>query len=158
MKYLNYIFIALLTLFCSSCWTILPPGDAPEGPIIKDPENSETTIISPEKAVNRMITSLVMKCPAIATAGKEKPKVTYEFVISDDKVKNLQNQVWIKLMNMKMIKPITGKRETPVYLLGSKIVRLPQKVNGKIKYSWIMSMQKIADKKEIWREELEFCE
>ena len=151
----NYILFALLPLLCTSCWTPrLGPGF--EGPIVKDPPPTETTLMAGKMAVNHLTTSLVMKCPAITESGANKPKVINEFVISSRKVNHLQMEVWRSLVNMKMVNPVSDMKEKPSFKLISEITRLPERVNGKIKYSWIMSMDQIRGKKDIWREEIEF--
>jgi hypothetical protein len=153
MKILFYILIALLPLFCTSCWTHrLGPGF--EGPIVKDRPPHETTLMTGKMAVNHLTTSLVMK----GLSDKEKPRIINDFVVSSRKVNHYQMQVWRRIINMNMIIPISDKTGRPAYKLSSEITRLPERVNGRIKYSWIMSMDQIGVKKDIWREEIEFGE
>ena len=157
MRYYKYIlFWVLPLLFASSC-NGLTPGIV-KGPIVDPPPETDNTIMTGKVAVNHMTTSLVMKCPAIMSAGSEKPKVINNFVISPGKVNSLQTQVWRRLINMNMIQPVSDKAKSPVFELESEITRLPERANGQVKYSWFMSMKRIADSQKVWSEQIEFGE
>lgn len=160
MKILLYLLIALLPLFCTSCvlwWDRLTPGEV-VGPIVPDPTEPEDKLMSGKTAATHMTTSLVMKCPAISAAGGQKPRIINDFVISAGKVNHLQMQVWRSLINMNMIIPVSDMKANPAFKLSSQIKGVPDRENGKVKYTWQMYMEKIADKKEVWRKEIEFGE
>ncbi len=156
MRYFNYILFMTLSVCFVSCNT-LPEGTAPDGPLIDETKTADD-VFDGKTAVSYMITSLAMKCSPIKYAGSEKPKIINDFIISAGNINDLQMEVWRRLSNMNMIIPVSDMSRKPEYKLTSEINRLPERVNDRKKYSWIMTLIRSGDKKIIWNEQIEFAE
>jgi hypothetical protein len=141
----------VLLFFCG-CRTI-PSGVVGDGPIVsvKTDNNEDFTAGG---AVNYMITSLVMKCRVIADAGKNKPKVINDFMLSSGDLDYLQMDVWRKLIKMNMIDAKSQISESPDYRLNSKILPLDRGGDEGLYYVWRMNLERISDKKILWKEEI----
>ena len=148
--YIAFLFFLLIAVGC----TTLPEGEAPDGPLVPEPESpgsSMTTVA----AINYMVVSLVMKCSPIADAGKVKPKVQNDFMFSSKKVDYVQVDVWRKLIKMNMIVPVSRKSEHPEYRLVSEITPKGRSAGYKL-YFWKMTFERLSDKKILWTEHVEF--
>jgi hypothetical protein len=143
----------VLLLLLAGCKSI--PSGQVAGPIVPPPKKTDT-FLTADKAVNYMLTSLVMKCRPIADAGKQKPKIINDFVFSFKQVNYLQMDVWRKLTNMNMISPETQISEGPEYRLVSEIKRMVVRDDGSSKYLWKMNLNSVPGQREIWKEEVEF--
>jgi hypothetical protein len=111
-------------------------------------------------AVNYMMIMLATKCPPIATPEGAPPKVLNEFTVAVDKVNDFPLQVWNKLINNSMIRPVSNPEDDYFYIISSSIDAVSRNIDtqGKHKYIWKMNMLKAKDRKQIWHTAFEFSQ
>ncbi|NOY75632.1 MAG: hypothetical protein GXP32_07550 [Kiritimatiellaeota bacterium] len=144
---------AILAVSCET----LPPGEPPRGAIIPEPE-----LKIPQKngaaAVNQFLMSLAMRCEPIAGAGKVPPLVSNRFVVSSERVNYLPMDVWLKLISMKLIRPVNDNGTTASYRLESEITKMNiEKTGGESKtYAWELKLRDLRKKKIVWDKVISF--
>ena len=152
---MNFFAFILIVSAIAGCRTI-PPGPAPEGPIVAPPVKDSNSGMDADAAVNYMLVSLVMKCRPIADAGINKPKVQNDFMFSSKQVDYLQMDLWRKLIKMKMITPVVDTEQAPEYKLISTITPVGEESLDGRSYLWKISLEQVSDKKNVWKEEVLF--
>ena len=155
MNKLHSLIIISIIAAVSGCRSI-PEGHAPEGPIVAAPVDHRDSAMDADSAANYMLVSLVMKCRPIADAGVDKPKIQNDFMFSSKQVDYLQMDLWRKLIKMKMIIPAITAENNPEYKLISTITPLEEESVDARSYRWKMSLEKISDKKKLWKDEVLF--
>jgi hypothetical protein len=146
----------LSLIFLVSCET-LPPGDAPQGPVVEPmhiPINSK--IKKNEKdALNFMMTSLVSKCLPVTTASSKPSKVINEFSVCENgRVNYLPMELWQNLIKINLIAPVTEKNDAE-YILLSELSQTNSD-EKEAKFIWKMKMTDAKGYIVFWDEEFEF--
>ena len=110
-------------------------------------------------AVNYMIVMIATKCKPIA-AAKNPPAVLNEFTVSGNTVNDFPLQVWYRLINNSMIKPISNPNDSHKYVLVSNIEKITStKISEKKnKYLWKMSLLNAKNRKLIWSTNFKFVQ
>ena len=110
-------------------------------------------------AVNYMIIMLATKCKPIATA-QTPPAVLNEFTVSGNTVNDFPLQVWYRLINNSMIKPISNPQENYQYILVSNIEKIQSTTRKKNKsnYFWKMSLLEANNRRVTWSTSFNFEE
>ena len=144
----------MLFILTTSCMSI-PPGKAPEGPVIADSGGEKPkTFSDPDSAIDLMVTSISTRCVPVASAGKELPTVTNEFKASlDTDMNNIPLELWKSLIKMKLIRPVLPDEGDAVYRLTSEITK-SEKSEGL--YEWRLRLLENDSDTEIWKDEVIF--
>ena len=110
-------------------------------------------------AVNYMIIMLATKCQPIA-AAKVPPAVLNEFTVSGNTVNDFPLQVWYRLINNSMIKPISNPKANHKYILVSNIEKITSSnpLDKKNNYLWKMNLLESANRKLIWSTTFKFVQ
>ena len=150
IKYMIYI---LSVGFCAGAVSCngIPAGRIPDGPIIAESQ-SDNHLFNGDDAVNYMLVALAMKCPPIANAGSEKPRIVNDFIVAGRNCNALQMEVWRRVIKTNMIIPVTDAK-SPEYRLTSEIVKSPQDSS---RYIWDMALFNYDGEKPLWKTEVEF--
>jgi hypothetical protein len=120
----------------------------------------KTEIPKGDDAVNFMIIMLATKCEQIATPEQGPPPILNEFTVSCNAVNDFPLQVWNRLINNSMIKPISDPQKFYQYILVSSIeeIKTSNIKNKRKKYFWKMDLLNASNRKQLWSTTFNFEE
>lgn len=130
--------ISVCFVFLSGCES-LPPGDAPEGPIVKV-QDDNNTVLDENAAIEKMITAIASSEPLITSSTPLNVMLSKTNVQSDYSANAtaISARVFRELINTGIIDYTTNKN--PDFILTSTFVKLQKADDGEITFKWIMGL------------------
>jgi hypothetical protein len=129
----------------------LPEGKPPEGEITE--RYKEPGVYSPDKAVNKMVTSITTRCEPVFMAGGHRLKIKKVFHADRARYNVMPEKVVRSLMRMKIVQPVNFFFKADFdYVLKSSCVRT-KNINDP-GLEWTMELVGPDMKKSYWREKV----
>lgn len=131
--------ILILTLIAVSGCQSLPPGDAPEGPIVKV-QDDNNAVLDENAAIEKMATAIASSEPLITSSTPLNVMLSRTNVQSDYSANAtaISARVFRELINTGIIDYTTNKN--PDFVLTSTFVKLHKTDDGEITFKWIMGL------------------
>lgn len=138
LKFYFLLVFSISLVLISGCES-LPPGDAPEGPIIEVHGNNDT-ILDENAAIEKMTTAIASSEPLI-TSNTPLNVILSKTNVQSDYSANataISARVFRELINTGIIDYTTSKN--PDFILTSTFVKLKKTDDGEIIFKWIMGL------------------
>ncbi|MEI6056515.1 MAG: hypothetical protein WCR55_10710 [Lentisphaerota bacterium] len=138
LKFYFLLALSISFVLLSGCES-LPPGDAPEGPIIEVQGNNDT-ILEESAAIEKMTTAIASSEPLI-TSNTPLNVILSKTNVQSDYSANataISARVFRELINTGIIDCTTSKN--PDFILTSTFVKLQKTDDGEIIFKWIMGL------------------
>lgn len=117
----------------------LPPGEAPEGPIVQIQSNNDT-VLDENSAIEKMVTAIASSEPLITSNTPLNVILAKTNVQGDYSTTTtaISGRVFRELINTGIIDYTT--RKNPDFILTSTFIKLQKTDDGEIIFKWIMGL------------------